>query len=122
TDQWLRHPARDVTMAEGCTNQSIDNANGACDATLGRWFNTAVVLSWVPVVSQTCGVACTPGGGAAIPGTEAASDNEPFCGTCHKAHGSNRDAGVIWDDPTTAAYEDGSTSTMTNLCQNCHYK
>lgn len=116
TDQWLRHPTRDVTMAEACANAHVDSADSACDdATVGNWWT---ISSNVPVVSPT----------STVPGTEAGSDNEPFCGTCHKAHGApqpppaTRVSSLLWDDPATVDDEDGTTGIMEDLCQNCHYK
>ncbi|MBI2528387.1 MAG: hypothetical protein HYV93_20695 [Candidatus Rokubacteria bacterium] len=96
---WLRHPTRDVTMAEAA-------ANGRVNAT--HWFST--LASRVPVVS--------PGG--SIPGAAGTSDNEVFCGSCHKAHGSTNRKGLIFDDETTAAPGDGSQQRDT--CQQCHYQ
>jgi len=94
---WFRHPTAGVTMAQGVTNQHIDAS---------FWFTLA--LSRVPVVSPS----------RTIPGVAATSDNQPFCGTCHKSHGSTHRAGLIWDDPTTSALEDGSSARQT--CQACH--
>jgi hypothetical protein len=55
-----------------------------------------------------------------VVGSGAGSDNQVFCGTCHKAHGSSRRYGLIWDDPATAEPEDG-TAQMES-CQQCHFK
>jgi hypothetical protein len=96
--RWLRHPTRDVTMAEGVTNRHV-NAT--------RWFSA--LASRVPVVSPT----------GVIPGTSGTSDNEVFCGSCHKAHGSTNRKGLIFDDDATAAAEDGTLPRQT--CQQCHY-
>jgi hypothetical protein len=94
---WLRHPTRDVTMAEGALNKRVDGA---------RWFS--VLASRVPVVSPS----------GVIPGTAGTSDNEVFCGSCHKAHGSDNRKGSIFDNETTAALEDGTAPMQT--CQQCH--
>ena len=96
---WIRHPTRDVTMAEGVTNRHIDASH---------WFSEPA--SRVPVVS--------PGGN--IPGTATSSDNEVFCGSCHKAHGSPHRKGLIFDDETTAKLEDGISLMQT--CQQCHFQ
>jgi hypothetical protein len=96
---WLRHPSRDVTLAEGATNQHIDDAH---------WFSG--LASRVPVVSPS----------GTIPGTAGTSDNEVFCGSCHKAHGSTHRKGLIFDDETTGAPEDGTSAMQT--CQQCHYQ
>ncbi len=95
--RWLRHPTRDVTMAEGVTNKHVSST---------RWF--AALASRVPVVS--------PGG--TIPGIAGSSDNEVFCGSCHKAHGSTNRKGLIFDDDATATAEDGTALMQT--CQQCH--
>ena len=97
--RWLRHPTRDVTMAEGVTNRHIDTSH---------WFSS--LLSRVPVVSPS----------GTIPGTASGSDNEVFCGSCHKAHGSPNRKGLIFDNETTAAGEDGTSLNQT--CQQCHYQ
>jgi hypothetical protein len=94
---WFRHPTTGIALAQGVTNQHIDSA---------YWFTGA--LSRVPVVSPS----------GVIPGSSGTSDNEVFCGSCHKAHGSANRAGLIWDDPTTTAPEDGTL--MTQTCQTCH--
>jgi len=94
---WFRHPTQGVTLSQGVTNGHLDPT---------YWFTS--VLSRVPVVSVS----------GTIPGTAAASDNEVFCGSCHKAHGSTHRAGLIWDDPATSALEDGTLARQT--CQACH--
>jgi hypothetical protein len=96
---WFRHPTEGVTMAQGVTNLHLDPA---------YWFTGA--QSRVPVVSPS----------KVVPGTAATSDNQPFCGTCHKAHGSPHRAASIWDDPSSPALEEGTDPTQT--CQACHYK
>lgn len=96
---WLRHPTRDVTMAEGVTNRHI-NAN--------HWFSS--LASRVPLVSPT----------DTIPGTASGSDNEVFCGSCHKAHGSPNRKGLIFDNEATAEAEDGTSLNQT--CQQCHFQ
>lgn len=97
SNYWFRHPTRDVTMAQGVTNGHVDPT---------FWFTAA--LSRVPVVSAT----------QTVPGSAVTSDNQVFCGSCHKAHGSAHRAGIIWDDATTSALEDGGAATDT--CQACH--
>lgn len=99
TAPWLRHPTRDVTMAEGVTNRVV-NAN--------HWFGA--LASRVPVVSTS----------GTIPGVAGSSDNEVFCGSCHKAHGSTNRKSLIFDDETTGTAEDGTSLMQT--CQQCHYQ
>jgi hypothetical protein len=98
---WLRHPTRGVSMAQGVTNKRIDP---------GHWFDTTSVKSRVPVVSPS----------GVVPGSSAGSDNQVFCGSCHKAHGSNHWAGLIYDNETTSVPEDGASLMQT--CQQCHYQ
>ncbi len=98
-DEWLRHPTRDVTMSEGSNNKHIDSTH---------WFSS--LSSRVPVVSPS----------GVIPGTSTGSDNEVFCGSCHKAHGSDQKFGLLYDNDSTSAREDGSS--MLQTCQQCHYK
>jgi len=96
---WLRHPTRDVSMAQARYDQHVDSS---------RWFSA--LGSRIPVVSPT----------GIIPGTALGSDNEVFCGSCHKAHGSPHRYGLLLDDAATAAPEDGNSPLDT--CQQCHYK
>ncbi len=101
---WLRHPSRDVTMAQAVTNKHID---------ITHWFDTTspqAMKSRIPIVSPS----------GSIPGASGTSDNQVFCGSCHKAHGSNHRAGLIFDDETTTVAEDGSSLMQT--CQQCHYQ
>jgi len=96
---WIRHPTRDVTMANGVTNRHVDGSH---------WFSP--LASRVPVVSPSGNIPGTPGG----------SDNQVFCGSCHKAHGSSHRAGLLFDDDATGTLEDGVSLTLT--CQQCHYQ
>ncbi len=96
---WLRHPTRDVTMAEAVTNKHANSAH---------WFSA--LASRVPVVSPS----------GTVPGVSGTSDNEVFCGSCHKAHGSTKRKGLIFDNETTATPEDGTL--LRDTCQQCHYQ
>lgn len=96
---WLRHPTRDVTMAQAVANQRVNGTH---------WFSS--LSSRVPVVSPS----------GTIPGAPATSDNQVFCGSCHKAHGSTNPKGLIFDDDATAGAEDGTL--MRQTCQQCHYE
>ncbi len=96
---WLRHPARDVTMARAVANKHADASH---------WFSA--LASRVPIVSPS----------GIVPGTSGTSDNQVFCGSCHKAHGSDHRAGLIFDNETTAIPEDGTSLMQT--CQQCHYQ
>jgi predicted CXXCH cytochrome family protein len=86
-------------MARGVANRHVDASH---------WFSS--LGSRVPVVSPS----------GTIPGTGGTSDNQVFCGSCHKAHGSSHRAGLIFDDETTAIPEDGTSLVQT--CQQCHYQ
>lgn len=92
------HPTMGVTLSQAMMNKLI---------IVSGWFNNRY-SSRVPVVSP----------GNQIPGTDMNSDNQVGCMTCHKAHGSNNKAGLIYDDPQTAALEDGTSLNQT--CQQCH--
>jgi hypothetical protein len=91
------HPTMGVTMSQAMMNRLID---------VSGWFNK--YASRVPVVSPS----------NQIPGTSMNSDNQVGCMTCHKAHGSNNKAGLIYDDAQKAALEDGKSLNQT--CQQCH--
>lgn len=103
TQPWHRHPVTHVTMQEGNTNGHVSYS----------WYNTGV-SSRTPAASAS----------STIP----ANDNVPFCGTCHKAHGSDVDRTVstgyadslIYDDGSTATIQDGTS--MEQTCNLCHKK
>lgn len=92
------HPTQGVTMSQGVADQKVDP---------NHWFSD--LASRVPVVSPS----------GTIPGTSSGSDNQVFCGSCHKAHGSQNTKGLIYDDDSTPALEDGTDLNQT--CQQCHY-
>ncbi len=96
-NEWLRHPTRDVTMSDGYRNGHLGGDG---------WFSGLV--SRVAVVSPT-----------EVPGSSADSDNEAFCGSCHKAHGSSHKYLLIYDDSETLPHEDGQR--MSETCTQCHY-
>lgn len=93
---WLYHPTRGITMGQGNTNDHIS---------LSHW-SLPSLSSRVPVVSPD-----------SIIGNE---DDEVFCGSCHKAHGSEHRYNLIWDNDATSAREDGER--LLNTCQQCHDK
>lgn len=100
TNQWHRHPASHVTFTEANTNGHVDSA------------------SWTGATSRTPFIDVTANG--------ATGDDMVFCGSCHKAHGSDKDrstaggnpANLIYDDPTTGTIQDGTS--LLQLCQMCH--
>jgi len=96
---WLRHPTRDVTMAQAVSNRHVDGSH---------WFST--LASRVPAVSPS----------GTVPGTAGTSDSQVFCGSCHRAHGSPNPKGLIFDDDATPTPEDGTLLRQT--CQQCHYQ
>ena len=95
--EWVRHPTRDVTMADAVRNLG----SGA-----EPWFMP--LASRVPVVSAK-----------EIPGSPADSDNEVFCGSCHRAHGSNFPDLLIGDLAGSPAFGDGARPAET--CTQCHF-
>lgn len=95
--EWLRHPTRDVMMSEAAANDHLGTDN---------WFTP--LASRVPVVSPST-----------IPGTVNDSDNEVFCGSCHKAHGSSHPDMLIFDRDRTSSPGDGSR--MAETCTQCHF-
>lgn len=100
TDQWDRHPASHVTMGEANTNGHVDSA------------------TWITAASKTPVIDLGAAG--------ATAEDMVFCGSCHKAHGSDKDSSqptafpnnLIYDDRTTATIQDGTA--LTQLCQGCH--
>ncbi|MGA1791048.1 MAG: Ig-like domain-containing protein, partial [bacterium] len=105
TDTWIRHPTIGITLSEGVTNTHID-ANS--ESGQGYWW-ASQVRSRPPYIS--------PSGEL---GDKTSSDNEPGCGSCHKAHGSDKIYGLLFDDPNTTALEDGAR--MVGTCQVCHLR
>lgn len=101
SNAWHRHPTSHVTMTEA-------NANGHADSATYAGLSSA-----------------TP---AATASSVPAADNVPFCGTCHKAHGSDIDKSTNAGWPNNLIYDDGSTATiqdgaaMADTCNNCHNK
>lgn len=101
TNQWHRHPASHVTFTEANTNGHF--------ITVAAWQGLS---SRLPYIDST---ANGPTG-----------DDMIFCGTCHKAHGSDKDrstaggnpANLIYDDSTTATIQDGTS--LLQICQTCH--
>jgi predicted CXXCH cytochrome family protein len=79
---WLRHPS-DVTIS---TAKNVDKA---------RWSGT--ITNRVPVQSPN-------------DDTIPSADDQVFCLSCHKAHGSG--------NPFALIYSDGST--LSSTCQQCH--
>ncbi|MEW6380637.1 MAG: cytochrome c3 family protein [bacterium] len=50
--------------------------------------------------------------------TDRGSDR-PFCGSCHKAHGSTHRYGLLWENPASPDREGGQY--MRDTCQACHH-
>lgn len=100
TNQWHRHPASHVTFTEANTNGHVDSA------------------TWIAASSKTPFIDPTSNG--------ATGDDMVFCGSCHKAHGSDKDrstaggnpANLIYDDSTSGTIQDGTSLLQT--CQMCH--
>ncbi|MGA1876380.1 MAG: hypothetical protein ACMUIA_12310, partial [bacterium] len=68
---WTRHPTYGITMSEASEHKPL--------ISVSRWSDLA---SHPPTVS---------------PLDEDRGQDRPFCGTCHKAHGSSRTYGLLWD-------------------------
>ena len=92
-DEWIRHPTMDLTMTEGGGNLHVD------------YTNWQTPLTWRPRFIDPDGIA---GDG----------DDEPFCFTCHRAHGSDRHSALIFGDPLAGV--GGGGSMMRDTCQQCH--
>lgn len=109
TDTWLRHPTRDVTMDEANTNLHIDRncwGNGTT-ANCGEAFDiNSSGMTRVRYVD--------PDGAAP---TTALADEQPFCLTCHRAHGSTNHSNLIFGEPETVG---GTGTMMRQTCQQCH--
>ena len=89
-EPWTRHPTAKANVS-ATTKTDYTNWSG-------------ITGSRVPVMSAS--------------GTVPATDNTPSCPSCHKAHGSGNKYGLIFDNPSTAALEDGTSILQT--CQQCH--
>lgn len=86
------HPTYGITMGEAADHQRV--------VPMGIWSSLA---SRPPMV--------TP-----LDGNH--SLDRPFCGSCHKAHGSSAQYGLLFEDATTTQREDGRF--MRQTCQACH--
>jgi len=99
-NEWFRHPTGGITMGMAKTNGNVDASH---------WWQISgagAPQSRVPVVTAS--------------GTIPSDDNQPFCGSCHKAHGSINKFGLLLDDDQTSAKEDGTK--VKDTCQQCHYQ
>lgn len=98
---WRRHPTRDITMSQAGTNLHVD------------YNNWASALSWRPRIVDPDGTL---------------GNNQPFCLSCHRAHGSggaNRHSNLLFGDPLTCtgsctSYSGGNGTMMRDTCQQCH--
>jgi len=111
SDYWVRHPVRDVDINEANSNLHVDRGNWA---SLGASIRVRAV---------------DPDNTAPTSGD---ADEQPFCLTCHYAHGGGNpstdptldhsnlmfldSAGRININPSF----DANTSRIRNLCQQCH--
>lgn len=97
-DQWKRHPASHITIGQANTNTHADSAYYLA--------GTSKVLA-IDVSGNS-------------PGT--ITDDIPFCGSCHKAHGSDtaKPNNLYYDNRATGspALQDGAS--MNDSCQQCH--
>lgn len=97
-DQWKRHPGSHINMGQANTNTHADSAYYLAGTSKVR----AIDIS------------------GNSPGT--ITDDIPFCGSCHKAHGSDtaKPNNLYYDNRATAgpALQDGTS--LNDTCQQCH--
>ncbi len=105
---WVRHPVADINMGIASTNKHVDATNWTSVSSKARHINPD--------------------------GISGNSDDEPFCFTCHYAHGGGNpnSGGTPELDHTNLAFVDGTgkvnieagynsaTGMIRNLCQQCH--
>lgn len=95
---WIQHPTIGITLSRGVRNGHINDF---------YWWSKKI-KSRPPYVSASGDI-----------GTPFSSDNTPFCGTCHKAHGSDNIYSLIFSNPNTPELCDGNS--ITGTCQACHF-
>lgn len=108
---WVRHPVRDVNINEANSNLHADRSN------------------WAGVSSSVRVRAVNPDGAAPTSGN---ADEQPFCLTCHYAHGGgNPHTDATYDHTNLVTLDsagrlnldslyDTSTGYLRNVCQQCH--
>jgi hypothetical protein len=98
TGAWKLHPTNSISMSQA-------------DSSIGQWW------------SQTAsGPPKTSGPPTVMPSDTDRGEDQPFCGSCHKAHGSNHRYGLLWEDTSPLSdpqkREDGRY--LRDTCQACH--
>lgn len=97
---FIRHPVGGQTIGTP--------GNSSADVFYGGGTKT----NWVKVMSAT---------GAWAPASAAAVDGQPFCLSCHKAHGNQNAFGLIQMANTGAVTEEGTAAGVyQDLCKQCH--
>jgi hypothetical protein len=89
--QWFRHPVNNISV--GITNGHTDPAN----------FGAITSSNRVRVINPD--------------GLDSGGDEQPFCLTCHRVHGSSHYSNLIYGAPTALG---GSGTMMRDTCQQCH--
>ena len=103
TGPFVRHPG---TNNEGGISRPID-APGA-NTTPANWVSGTVGFDVPRLPFMVTGATDFAAAGAV------AANNEVFCLTCHKAHGSDRQFALRWDYGTV------SSATQSSGCAQCH--
>ena len=97
-NQWIRHPVGGITIAQGETNLHVDHDTSSVN--LGGASSDLRVID--------------------LDGTVNTGDEQPFCLTCHRAHGSSRHSSLIFGSMGVETDGGGSEDQMTDTCQKCH--
>ncbi len=97
SSQWRRHPVGGISVGTGETNGHTDPQTD---------FDTNTTTA--PRVIN--------------PSLSVAGDEQPFCFTCHRVHGSRNHTNLIFGGPGTSSVTDGGGwgTMMRDTCQQCH--
>jgi|SRR3972149_1250702 len=90
--QWVRHPVGNISVGVG--NGHTDPASFASNFT---------GTNRIRVINPD--------------GLDSGNDEQPFCLTCHRSHGSSNHSNLIFGAPTTSG---GAGTMMRDTCQQCH--
>jgi hypothetical protein len=93
--QWVRHPVGGIDITPNGLNDNghTDPAN----------FASITGTNRVRVINPD--------------GSDTGSDEQPFCLTCHRSHGSSNHSNLIFGAPTSSG---GAGTKMRDTCQQCH--
>jgi len=104
TTGFIRHPVAGKTIG-------AVQGDGT-HTTQAQFYGGGTKTNWVKVMSPN---------GAWAPGSAAAVDGQPFCLSCHKAHGNQNPFGLIQMQNTGTITEEGTaTGAYQDLCRQCH--